>query len=245
MHLLVVWRSCCWTDWNAPTGSLSVFLLNRQKFTYWQSFSLLVEQTKMRLLAVWQSCCWTDWNAPTGSLAVFLFSRLKCTHWQFVFLFNRQKCTYWQSFSLLVEQTEIHQLAVCQSCWTDWNAPTGSLSSCWTDWNAPTLSLSVILNRLRCTYWQSLSPVERTEMHVLAVCQSCWADWNAPSGSLSSCWTDWNAPTGSLSIPLNRLKCAYCRSCAPLYEISWQGPTTRTILQVIHVKRTHILYNSA
>ena len=94
MHLLVVWQSCCWTEWNAPTGSLSIFLLNRLKCVYWTSGSLSAEQTEMHLLAVWQSFCLTDWNAPIGSLV-----------------------------SLPVEQTETHLLAVCQSpCWTDWNA---------------------------------------------------------------------------------------------------------------------------
>jgi hypothetical protein len=66
---------------------------------------------------------------------------------------------------LPVEQTETHLLAVCQSWWTDLNAPIGSLS--------------VLMNRLKCTYWQTVNPDEQTEMHLLAVCQSCWIDWNA------------------------------------------------------------------
>ena len=109
MHLLAVYQSSCWTNCNASTGRLAVFLLNGLKCTYWQSVRLLVEQTEIHVLAVCQSSCWIDWNASTGSLAVFLLNELKCV--------------YWHSASILVEQTEMRLLALCQySCWTDWNA---------------------------------------------------------------------------------------------------------------------------
>jgi len=54
------------------------------------------------------------------------------------------------------------------------NAHTGSLTVLLLNRLKCTYWQSVFLsNRLKCTYWKYVSPVEQTEMHTLAVCHSC------------------------------------------------------------------------